>query len=601
MPRMSAPRPRVRWGLEALAALVVTLGCTTEYIALGAQATSPLPGPQAAAFGILLGILTAVIGIALAALGAGTRPMVSGPRVASTLFLSNLVGALVADPAMAAQGMRPILALAGVAVLISGLMQMIIGLRHGGSYVRKVPAPVLSGLIFGVAGLAVADQVNFLVRCTLDWGVVTLAIAGLGIASHFAWRAFAQRMARTGRRLTLPAGLSLFIAMLVAAGTYYLALRVLPAPSPACRLIGVAGLDFAAWRPVDTDVWLDLLHGVSPHALALTIGYGLVIGFVSSLDTVIAVSSIESLTLRRGTVDRDLLAFGAVNTLLGTLALLPNVGSVTRSNMAITSGAQTRWTAVMHAVLVCVALTAGVGLVAMLPKLAVAVVVIVMSLDMIDEGARTITRHAFSDARPRRLFGAAMWLFTLELVATLASGQPLVGFGVGAVFGTLVAWPAPRRLTITVATSDEHDNGLVAKLGGALLAYNVDSAVVEPLLAQVDKANAARERDHPGVALSALPPLPVVLDLTDVVRTDLTACRALAQFAQFCTARHADVRFRIPAERDAISRPSLPFAPAHPMTQALPHFVGPSRLIVVPRPGAPAVADGLAAPQPLTP
>ncbi|ALS66650.1 SulP family inorganic anion transporter [Pandoraea apista] len=570
---MNAPESRVRWGMEALAALVVTLGCTTEYIALGAQATSPLPGPQAAAFGILLGTLTAVIGIALAALGAGTRPMISGPRVASTLFLSNLIGALVADPAMAAQGMRPILTLAGVAVLISGLMQMIIGLRHGGSFVRKVPAPVLSGLIFGVAGLAVSDQVNFLTRCTLDWGIVTLAVAGLGIASHFTWRSFAQRMLRAKRKVALPAGLSLFVAMLAASGAYYLALTLMPAPSPACRLIGVAGLDFAGWRPIDTGVWLDLLHGVSVHALALTIGYGIVIGFVSSLDTVIAVSSIESLTLRRGTVDRDLLAFGAVNTLLGALALLPNVGSVTRSNMAITSGAQTRWAAVMHAVLVCVALTAGVGLVAMLPKLAVAVVVIVMSLDMIDEAARTITRHAFSDARPRRLFGAAMWLFSLELVATLASGQPLVGFGVGAVFGALVGWPAPRRLSIVMTSDGGPDNGLLATLGGALLAYNVDSAVVEPLLARVDEANAAREREHPGVALSAQPPLPVMLDLCGVVRTDLTACRALAQFAQFCAARHADVRFRVPAT-DVSSE--------HPMTEALPHFVPAWRLHVVP-------------------
>ncbi len=589
---MKTPEPRVRWSLEALAALVVTLGCTTEYIALGAQATSPLPGPQAAAFGILLGILTAVIGIALAALGAGTRPMISGPRVASTLFLSNLVGLLVADPAMAAQGMRPILALAGVAVLISGLMQMVIGLRHGGSFVRKVPAPVLSGLIFGVAGLAVSDQVNFLVRCTMDWGVVTLAIVGLGMGSHFAWRTFAQRMSRAKRKVTLPAGLSLFVAMLVATGTYYLALHAMPAPSPACRLIGVAGLDFAAWRPVDTGVWSGLLHGVSAHALALTIGYGLVIGFVSSLDTVIAVSSIESLTLRRGTVDRDLLAFGAVNTLLGALALLPNVGSVTRSNMAITSGAQTRWVAVMHAVLVCVALTAGVGLVAMLPKLAVAVVVIAMSLDMIDEGARTITRHAFSDARPRRLFGTAMWLFSLELVATLGSGQPLVGFGVGAVFGALVAWPTPRRLGITTTSPNGPDGGLVATLSGALLAYNVDSAVVEPLLAQVDDANAERERAHPGIAVTALPPLPVVLDLDGIVRTDLTACRALAQFAQFCAARHADVRFRLPAG-DAVS--------PHPMTQALPHFVDASRLEMLPAPDRSGSGSAMPAPQPLAP
>jgi SulP family sulfate permease len=595
MPRVKTSAPRVRWGSEALAALVVTLGCTTEYIALGAQATSPLPGPQAAALGILLGILTAVIGIALAALGAGTRPMISGPRVASTLFLSNLVGALVADPAMAALGIRPILALAGVAVLISGLMQMVIGLRHGGSFVRKVPAPVLSGLIFGVAGLALADQVNFLVRCTLDWNIVTPVIAGLGIASHFAWRAFAQYVARK-RKLALPSGLSLFVAMLVAAGAYYVALHVLPSPSPACRLIGVAGLDFANWRPVDPGLWLDLLHGVSTHALLLTIGYGLVIGFVSSLDTVIAVSSIESLTLRRGTVDRDLLAFGAVNTLLGALALLPNVGSVTRSNMAITSGAQTRWTAVMHAVLVCVALTAGVGLVAMLPKLAVAVVVIVMSLDMIDEGARTITRHAFSDARPRRLFGTAMWLFALELIATLASGQPLVGFGVGAVFGALVAWPTPRRLSIKMAESHDRDGSVVATLSGALLAYNVDSAVVEPLLARVDNANAARERAHPGVALAALAPLPVVLDLAGIVRTDLTACRALAQFAQFCAARHADVRFRVPAANASASHPMT-----NPMTQALPHFVPASRLHVVPAVGNPTASGAMPDPRPLAP
>jgi len=523
----AVPDDRTRWLVEAFAALIVTLGCATEYVALGSQATSALPGSQAAAYGVMLGVLTAVIGVPLSALGASTRPMISGPRVAATVLMSQLVGQLLLNGQVAVLGIKAVMALSCVAVLIAGVFQLALGALRGGSLVRMVPAPVLSGLLFGVAGLAMSDQFAFVTTCVFDWHFATLGVVALGVAAHFGWKGLCRGVAP---RVKLPPGLSMFAALLVSAAAYYAVVAVLPAPPAACRLVGVAGLDLGAWRPLDFPLWQRLAGVLDLSTLAWVIGYGMAIGFIASIDTVIAVSSIESLTQRRGSVDRDLTAFGALNMLLGVLALLPCVGSVTRSTMAIAAGAQTRVVALLHAALVLLALTAGVQLVAMLPKLSAAVVVIVMSLDMIDDWSRSMTAMAFSDTEPRRVIGCAMWLFLIEAGVTLFSAQPSIGFFVGCVAGALLGVPSPRSLEVRWDEPGEPgklDTQLRLSAKGALLSYNVERKIVGPLLRR----------------LQSSPPARIALDLSEVARIDASACRALVQLDVFCAKRGVALRF----------------------------------------------------------
>lgn len=526
---LPAGRGSSRWFVEALAAVVVTLGCATEYVALGAQATSALPGAQAAAYGVLLGILTAVIGVPLASLTISTRPMISGPRVASTILMSSLVARLLGDGSAATLGMRGIVALACCAVVVAGVVQLALGALRGGSLVRMVPAPVLSGLLFGVAGLAMQDQFAFVAGCVIDWHVAAIGIATVGVAAHFGWKMLCRRVAR---RVALPPGLSLFAALLASAACYYAAVGVLPLPPSTCRLVGIAGLDLHAWRPFDAGVWRMVADIADAKLWILVLGYGALIGVISSIDTVIAVSSIEAQTHRRGSVNHDLLGFGAVNVLLGALTLLPCVGSVTRSGMAIAAGARTRAVAWLHAALVLVALTVGLRFVAMLPKLSAAVVVIAMSLDMIDDWSKQLTTLAFSDREPRGVIGGAMWLFAVEAAATLATGQPSIGFAAGCAAGVLLAWPSPRTLAVSFA---QRGDTLAASADGALLCYNADTRLVAPLLKRIDAEPA---------------PARVALDLTGVRRIDATACRALAQFDRLCTMRGVESTFVLPSSRN---------------------------------------------------
>lgn len=528
------PDGRNRWLVEAFAALIVTLGCATEYVALGSQATAALPGPQAAAYGVMLGVLTAVIGVPLSALGASTRPMISGPRVAATVLMSQLVGQLLTNGHVAALGIKAVMALACCAVAIAGLFQLGLGALRGGSLVRMVPAPVLSGLLFGVAGLAMSDQFAFVTTCVLDWHLATLGVVALGVAAHFAWKSLCRLLAP---RVKLPPGLSMFAALLVSAAAYYAVVSVLPAPPAVCRLVGVAGLDLGAWRPLDFALWQSLSRVLDVHALALVLGYGIAIGFIASIDTVIAVSSIESLTQRRGSVDRDLTAFGSLNVLLGVLALLPCVGSVTRSTMAIAAGAQTRLVALLHAALVLLALTAGVQLVAMLPKLSAAVVVIVMSLDMIDDWSRSMTSMAFSDTEPRSVIGCAMWLFLIEAGVTLFTAQPSIGFFAGCVAGALLGVPSPRTLAVRWIEPADPAGRLALRAQGALLSYNVERKIVGPLLRRLETS----------------PPADIALDLREVGRIDASACRALAQLDVFCAKRGVALHFLLaqPSHRQA--------------------------------------------------
>ncbi|WP_028224090.1 SulP family inorganic anion transporter [Paraburkholderia ferrariae] len=537
---MSSCRTAARQPFDALRtdlvpAFLLSASSAAEYIGLGVQALASAHGAQAAAIGALVGLMTTVLGLVVVAFGGGTQPLVSGPRIAATVLMSQLVARLVALPAIGGMGLFGVLSCASITVLCAGLTQLVLAGVRGGSIVRMVPASVLSGLLFGSAILAVASQAQVVTRCTLDWPP-TLIVVGVGVGMHFAWLACARRFA-------LPRGLSLFAALLGATAAFYVVDARAPAVA-ACRTFGTVGLDLSMLSRIGALQWPRVFAHLDAALLATLAGFGVVVGLIASLDTLIAAGSVESDSNRRALPNRDLGVHGVANVLAGLAGLLPVVGSLTRSKLAWNAGARTRWVSVFHATMLLLLVVAGTRLLGLLPKLAAAAVMIAMALDMIDEWSRQLARLSFADGVPRRIVASAAWLFLAVVLATVATGQPGEGFGVGCVLALFGLWRKPRALDVTIVPVGQH---LCVRVRGALNCFSVDRKLVGPLLARPASDGGSSD---------------VELDLREASHIDASACRSLRQLGAQLDSRGIGLRFKVSAAQGETRAALLAFSVA---------------------------------------
>lgn len=533
----TASQPFVALRSDLVPAFLLTASSAAEYIGLGVQSVALAHGAQAAAVGALTGLLTAVVGLIVVAFGGGTQPLVSGPRIAATVLMSELVGHLLASPATAQLGLYGVLSCAAFAVLCAGVTQLALAAIRGGSLVRMVPASVLSGLLFGSAILAIASQAHAVTRCAVDWPPTLLVIVS-GVGAHFLWLAVA------GWR-SWPKGLSLFAALLGGTLAFYVVNWLSPA-TVACRTFGSVGFDLSMFGRFGALQWPTIVPKLNASTLAMLAVSGFVMGLIASLDTLIASGSVESDSHQRALPNRDLGVHGVANLLAALMGLLPVVGSLTRSKVAWSAGARTRWVSVLHAAMLLVLLLAGAHLLALLPKLAAAAVMIAMALDMIDDWSRQLVRLSLADSAPRRIVASATWTFVAVVVATVVTGQPGEGFGVGCVCAVFGLLKRPRHLDVSTQVVGER---LVVSAQGALTSFFVDRKLVAPLLSRFADDAQCRE---------------VEFDLRRVVRIDASACKSLRQLSGLVAAKGIAVRYTLGAGHDAARATLLAFAVAAP-------------------------------------
>ena len=161
---------------------------------LGLLAVAAL-GPAAAGAGVRASFVSAIVGAAIACAVGGARLPFYQPRTSITLIYAGLVAVLAGDPALARDGapdVRLVLAVAGLAVLGAGALQVAFGVMRIGSLAKFVPMPVVAGLMDGVAILIVLAQVPPLLgvgtwHATGDLGAATShlfsASAAVGLAT----------------------------------------------------------------------------------------------------------------------------------------------------------------------------------------------------------------------------------------------------------------------------------------------------------------------------------------------------------------------------------------------------------------------------------
>ena len=381
--------------------------------------------PQGMAYALVaglppvVGIYASIVPPLLYALFGSSMTQSVGPMAITSLMTATVLAPL----ALAGTGLYMVLA--AQLALLSGAVLLVCGLLRLGFVASFFSRPVMSGFTIGAAVVIAWGQVGPLLGGGLQQVHPASALVGIGsLVLLLLARSF---LAGGLRRLGVNAATADVVArlapmLLVVGATLLVALLDL----------GAAGVQLTGAVPSGLP-GLNLATSAQ-HWRAL-VQPALLIGFVIFL---ISMSAAQTLALKRQEKlqsNYELVGLGVANIGSALTGGFPVTGSISRSAVNFSAGANTPLASIITAVLLAIALVAPTGWLALLPLPALAATIIVAVLGMLELSTlRTAWRYDRSDA-----------------LALLATAGGVIGLGIeaGVVVGVVLSmanliWRASR-------------------------------------------------------------------------------------------------------------------------------------------------------------
>jgi SulP family sulfate permease len=344
--------------------------------------------PLALAFGVSSGVgaeaglITAVVAGLVAAVMGGSNVQVSGPTGAMVVVLA---------PVVAAHGVGSI----ALVSVMAGLLVVALGASGLGRAVAFIPWPVVEGFTLGIAAIIFLQQ-------------VPLATGTEGTPGHNTLLAAVE----SASQATMPAVLQTLAVVACVAAVMYLLPRLnksLPASLIAVLLTTAASemlaLDIPRIGALPHSLPAPSMPSVDPAALG-----GLLMPAVS-IATLAAIESLLSARVAAGMVgpdgrpsgayspDRELTGQGLASIAAGFFGGMPATGAIARTAVNVRSGAKTRLSAVVHALVLLALIYLAAGLVGRIPLAALAGILMVTAVRMVSRHTVTaILRSTRADA-----------------------------------------------------------------------------------------------------------------------------------------------------------------------------------------------------------
>ena len=322
------------------------------------------------------------------------------------------------------------------AVVIAGGLQFLLGVVRAGRFTALVPSAVIKGMLaaigitiiwkqlpvaFGVTGglLDIPGQIN----------TGAMALAALSLAILYAWKY--TPMARY--QVISPVFIVVVIASVVAG---------FMGDIPGLALAGDHYVNVPLGSPTT-------LFGVLPRPDLTAFGNsaawiaGATIAVVASIETLLSLQAVDRLDplKRHSPPDRELLAQGTANAISGLLGGLPVTAVIVRSGANVAAGARERLSAVVHGVLLLVAVLFAGSLLNRIPLACLAAVLIQVGLNLCKPALFT-TQF--------RLGWPQLLPFAITITAVLALDL-LKGVIVGVMVGiAFVLYENSRRAVVAV-------------------------------------------------------------------------------------------------------------------------------------------------------
>lgn len=384
-----------------------------------------------------MGLLTGIVGGIVVGTIAGSPLQVSGPAAGLAVIVYEIVQA---------HG----LATLAVIMVLAGLIQVIAGALKFGQWFRAVAPAVVYALLAGIGVLIFSSQFHVMVddapQTSGLMNLITIPQAILkgmtpveGTAHHLAagigalslgilivWNLIRSRLPSWLGVLPAPL-LAVGVATAVAFGMQ-LPINYVNVPESVGSMINAPALgDFKAL--------------LNPSIL----GAAFALAAVASAEALLCAAAVDKLhDGERSDLDRELLAQGVGNTLLGFLGGLPLTGVIVRSSANVDAGAKTRWSAVLHGVWLLIAVALLPWLLALIPVASLAAVLVYI-------GYKLVKVDAIKALWKR---GKAEVLVYGITVASIVATNLLEGLLIGLAASVIhLAWKA-SRLEVEVAEND---------------------------------------------------------------------------------------------------------------------------------------------------
>lgn len=311
----------------------------------------------ASGFPPMAGILTTVIGGLLVSRINGSYVTINGPAAGLIVVIYSSVQALGQGDAMA--GYRYTLA----AIVVTGLLQILLGFRKAGRLAAFFPASVVHGMLAAIGIIIMAKQIPVMVGVKTEDGTMLSAIAQLphGLAYFIPEIAF---IALVGMGILIgwpsishpilkkvPAPILVILSGMALGQVFDLA-HLHPGEDFMLPKDVIVGPDFLVAIP---DRLLDSLY-LPDFSKIFTLAFWqsvIAIGLVGTLETLLSAAAVDKLDPhhRYSDLNRDLRAVGIGNTVAGLIGGLPMIAEIVRSSANVDGGAQTGLSNFFHGAL----------------------------------------------------------------------------------------------------------------------------------------------------------------------------------------------------------------------------------------------------------
>jgi len=292
---------------------------------------------------------------------------------------------LVAELLLRVKNPEQVMVLLLVVGLFAGLLQIAFGLLGGGTLIKYIPYPVVTGYLSGVAILIVLSQGPILLG--LPKGMTLHP--GLWTFSAWRWEAVSVGLATialtlAGPRLTKKVpptvlGIAGGVLTYIGLACFHPGLRVTAGNPLVIGPIGMNTAGFGSW----TTRWSEAasLGLVEIHKLLLP---ALTLSILLSIDTLKTCVVLDAMTGTRHDSNRELIGQGLGNAISGLAGGMPGSGAMAPTVVNISSGGRGRASGLFSAAFVVATFLLLSRAVAWLPLSALAGMLVVLAARMFD-------------------------------------------------------------------------------------------------------------------------------------------------------------------------------------------------------------------------
>ncbi|WP_111414052.1 C4-dicarboxylic acid transporter DauA [Billgrantia lactosivorans] len=473
------------------------------------------------------GLYTAIVAGAVIALTGGSRFNISGPTAAFVVILF---------PIVASHGLGGLL----IATLMAGLILVALGLARLGNLIQFVPYPVVLGFTAGIAvviallqlpdflgleGVALGDStlhnLAAIVRATPSLAPAELGIGLLTLAALILW----PRL-----KLPLPAPLvGLAVGTLAALAVAPLGVEIETIASRfSWEHQGQAGSGIPPFAPGLLLPWR--LPGADGAPLTVDfalirelLGPALAIAMLAAIESLLCAVVADGLTRTRHDPNAELIGQGLGNLAAPFFGGITATAALARTATNIRSGAVSPLAAVVHALVVLLAVVALAGVLALVPMAALAALLFVIAWNMSEARHFVHTLRSAPGSDVAILVICFLLTVVFDMVLAVAVG---IGLAAALFIRRMADLTHARRLE---PGSDDASRDLPRQVA----LYDVNGPL---FFGAAEKAVSSLRVVDPEVRV-------VMLDMRDVPSLDATAIVALQSLVEELRARQVGLIF----------------------------------------------------------